>query len=761
MRCGKELARNEKINQRPSQMIFHEEPLHLDEDAATYLEKSGKRVIYTQGYVEEDDIDEANEYDNGREDIFVKPGTNGGMELKRCSYCGAYNTAEMKSCCSCGALLQTHIKKTVNKDKSDRYQGIGRHKERSYTENSMIDNDRGKRSTGKINTGNINTGNINTGKFNTGNINTDNIITDKSNNTYKNNTNAYNIDPAKERYTSEENSYHQEFRNTILGKDIQQNYSDGTHPITSGEYTQLEVEEVNTRGKVLRYLQSLMQNQRYIVILSVVVILIVGLILGINSFTSNSGISFYDSDAMDYIWEESASSFITNEKLVARIDNNVGNVIFSLDRTKAVALTLMTSTESAGDLYLIDVEDGIQILDYNVFHAVLSLDGNGVAYYKDYNEESGTASLYYRKGKETAVIEENMPIIMADLGLTISPDGNTVGYYVNDGVKGAGYISVKGKSGELFGEYRNIIALSDQANYVYYVKKDQRGRSRLDNLYVKYHKRDSKLYGSDEYIDGIYFNQDYSEVIINHEDGTFRSVEGRDKDKLADGSLYVTLPRLAQSVSEDGYLVYGLKHFESKFYHGEEMLYYLNDDNTMKQIARNVESVKISKDLKTLIYLDNQSNLNWSKELDKSKLDFAKIHATSGLHDYLITDYGDYIYYLKDDELYQVKPGEKGKRVSSEVSAFLQLSGDTLYFLYDYENKTMVNFNEDDLTTRNSGMLCYIDKGERMTISDSDGILHMYPLGDGIIYYQNDYSIWGVSKNKKLKILLEDVNVYQ
>lgn len=368
-------------------------------------------------------------------------------------------------------------------------------------------------------------------------------------------------------------------------------------------------------------------------------------------------------------------------------------------------------------------------------------------------ESFGTLNLYYTKNGKTKEIAEDVLVGSA----VLSPDGETVAfvsdYDAEDDFKG--YYSVKGKEPVEVGKEQQVFAIADDAKYIYYID--------VDRIYAKKKKKDGEKLASDMEEVRVLFNADMSEMIYVNSDTsylfdddevdskTYISVKAGEKEKISNERVYsVVLP---SDACTDYYDVYGNECEVSVYLTGvetfEEQLFsitggvgYLNKKNEMKEVASNVRDFALAEDGESFVYANSSGDVirvtKFNKGGEEKKIgddvEAEEIYAAGDL---------DYVYYINaDDELCCIK-GKKDKKLVDDVtSAAISEDGTMIYFVIENEE------------------LCYVKKtGKKKEIrtEDEGGIDVGNALGMVAVDISNE-DIEGAyyMDGKKLKTLFEE-----
>lgn len=241
--------------------------------------------------------------------------------------------------------------------------------------------------------------------------------------------------------------------------------------------------------------------------------------------------------------------------------------------------------------------------------AVMSADGNTIAYITVTDEDNNISQLrIYADGEETVI--DTGTIVMC----AVSPDGSAVGYTTadEDGNYRTYYWNGTDDIHEV-GKYRPIIAISNGGEYVYYAQLDENGWT--EGYYVQ-HGDDSanKVKMADTFSeDAIYFNGDGSELLFSDGENTYIFAKG---EKRFVSPNEVLAPQFPEGVVQcrsnyigAGVITYNIDSFTDHYYLLGEVLYngdfvYLDQDYNAVTIlpSCNKDSIYICADGKTAYF---------------------------------------------------------------------------------------------------------------------------------------------------------------
>lgn len=318
----------------------------------------------------------------------------------------------------------------------------------------------------------------------------------------------------------------------------------------------------------------------------------------------------------------------------------------------------------------------------------VSLAGDTLIYFTDCKYENGvevgTLHLYYiKKGKDVTVAED-----VVVNSAVLSPNGETVAYVADyDAVDDfKGYYSVKGKKQVEVGKEKWVFAIADKGAFVYYTDDDR--------IYVQKKKKEEEKLASDLYSTKVLMNADCTEMLFTNEGKTYVTVKAGEKQKVSNMELRTILlnndaMKTSESVrSNRGSVTVtytGVEELKEHLYYTDSYdIVYLKDNYETERMASNVDEYVIADDGESLVYIDGVAVVEVT--------DFEK----GGVQTYLSSEevarylYADgelkYVYFLNyDKELYYIK-GKKVKKIADDVTS-ATMSADGKYCYYVVENE--------------------------------------------------------------------------
>lgn len=385
-------------------------------------------------------------------------------------------------------------------------------------------------------------------------------------------------------------------------------------------------------------------------------------------------------------------------------DRYASSMQVSLDHS-AAAVLIEEDAWYAGSLYYLT--DKVSILvDDNVYQFILSDNGKGIAYVRDFDRETQTGNLYLYNGKQRNRVATG---VYRD-SVQISPDGKSVAYTVRqagDPPVYTGYIAINGKKPAPLG--RNLpLAVSDGGKYIYAAQTDP-SAGRTADLYVKRGRKETLLRARINTSDfQLLLNEDYSQAIINDGGRSYLTVKGSEPEPVGRYPLraVVTDDRIPGRTTNYGLVtVYKRDDLRNTaYFNGSNDIVYLgaSGESTVVQrssrLAHPVDvhlyfdgfgfnwTAYVDEDQTALLYIDDQRRL-YRKSLE-APMEPARLLADNA-HCFVASPDLRHIYFLDDENaLYYIGGRGKPKQLAADVDRMKLVTspdGETVYFTTDYE----------------------------------------------------------------------------
>jgi len=461
-----------------------------------------------------------------------------------------------------------------------------------------------------------------------------------------------------------------------------------------------------------------------IVVIAAIIALVLG---GTSSYGEIKGFQLMETDGRTLIATPNGSSHTINEEYHSHQ--------LSLDGSQ---MAVMTDWEwgYGGVLYHVSGNKAPVRIAEDVYGFIISDNGNGVAFYTNYDREHEVAdlNLYNAKNKSTLRVDPNAYFSSSMEMVAISPDGKTVFYTSEDDVNQDGsttwitMVSNRGKNDNV-GRELFPIAVGDNAKFLYYNKGND---DWSQTLFVRrgINANESRL-GDNPW--GYSFNKDYSSIVYNSDGASYISVKGGERERLSrvDGGIisFIT-PEFTQARYYNGYTVYGFSDFKNKAFTSgngwSSEIWLLNRKYETNRISNEAQNITMSQDGKWLYFMDS-SRL---RRASATNPDAERLTVANNVQNYTLSKKGDSVYYINvHGEMFLKKAtdeGNEGKKVADDVFAYQLFTSHAgvVFFFTDYSS------------TRSEGMLNWTTNTKRNRVRDvsmawADGSSVYFAILDG------------------------------
>lgn len=317
---------------------------------------------------------------------------------------------------------------------------------------------------------------------------------------------------------------------------------------------------------------------------------------------------------------------------------------------------------------------------------ILYIDEDGDLYYGD------IAKADKAKKIDTDVIAIN----------AVSPDGGTFAYTCasdeeededEDGessftVDGDVFISKNGKKGEAFDEKNAVVlALSDDAKYVYYQKESG------------YYVNETKLADSEDDFTFGCFNRDGSQLIFSSVDvktsddedddneteaKTYMVVKGKEKVSIAKGSYNTILaPDGAKATRNSRAFVNTSSLEDTAVEIGDSYYLIRNKKGDAEKLSelKNAEDIVMLEDGKTVVFIKNENLKTY--DVTKYNKNATEYDLDEDIRDFSCTLDGEHIYVRDtDNTLYYVKSESKMTKIDDDVTSnYVSIEDGKVYYI--------------------------------------------------------------------------------
>lgn len=364
-----------------------------------------------------------------------------------------------------------------------------------------------------------------------------------------------------------------------------------------------------------------------IILIAIVISVVAALIPDKFGTPGKDYIDITKNDDGEYVFVFSGKKpYVLDEDLSGKIDSTAD---FEFDYEQKYAVVLIASDEDenesedaedesfdlgsilgslfdggAQDLYVIN-KKGEECVAEDVYTFALSAFGDTILYI---NADGELYAGELSNAKKASKIDSDVAYINA-----IAPDGSAFAYTRvvegDEDVETEMYLSVNGKKGEKFDKKDStIVAVSNKAKYVYYVKNE-------GGLYVN----DTKLAGDDAALTGeVGLNRDGSQFVYSAttDDKTKTYIVNKAKEKVPveDGKFNGVVTPDGASSETVGTMAditcYNVASFQKCALSIDDNLYLLKNlkgDSEKLSELKNASSMKMLEDGKTVVFIKNES----------------------------------------------------------------------------------------------------------------------------------------------------------
>lgn len=372
---------------------------------------------------------------------------------------------------------------------------------------------------------------------------------------------------------------------------------------------------------------------------------------------------------------ENQLCFISNDTFLETEYSNYRSFSVSLDGRAAAVLT-----EDLDLLYIRD--DTIRVIGQNVQRFILSVNGDGVAFLDNENK----LARFHREQDQPEYIYPTTYPFMEEFA--ISPDGNTVAYFVDAGFSGPkGYSLFIHQNGESvfrfthYGELRTIISVSDNGELVYMKNKHKVLCVDADGF-----QKDIGIAlissGSGEYI--TISNADHNQLLFFGNDGTYLSDAGQPATKISPKRVYPVAPALTDSTYHDSAITYSCYDLTEQIFYDYSTggalssmlpsynLWRFSGNNTCQLLIADCYSYWIDPTGRYVFYNDGNSDLC---VLDSQSNAYSRRVLASNVTQYTVAYDCSTVYYAEGKAIYSLStlPDSQPQLLSQGLDSFVLL----------------------------------------------------------------------------------------
>jgi len=370
----------------------------------------------------------------------------------------------------------------------------------------------------------------------------------------------------------------------------------------------------------------------------------------------------------------------------ANFDNTYAAILIADEPHSHVYSVLGTSNIDGYKLYA--VTDELQLVDTEVWDFALSVSGDVIAYTK--NSSDKNELWRYADNSSTMLTDE-----LSDYAdYHISPDGTAL-IFETENENGSNCIVWNGTPNEM-GEDIYPLAISNGAKYIYY-------ESFEDDEYAAYVqaglKRTTRAKLGDE-IDGLIFNEDFSQVAYRSDGDMFISRNGAQGAACSKDVTGLIVPENVVAILRGSYWdsterIYGgfVEDFEMCLVGVSELsdILFVNEDLEAIRVNSSNKAVVVAEDIydetgyislaangKTFLYMQD-GILFKINDITKASIKQYQL-VEDDVYSFRATPDGDAIFYSNDTGLYYQKGRDKPVRMSKDDNYDALVVGTTLFY---------------------------------------------------------------------------------
>ena len=265
------------------------------------------------------------------------------------------------------------------------------------------------------------------------------------------------------------------------------------------------------------------------------------------------------------------------------------------------------------------------------------------------------------------------------------------------------YVKIGNKDPEKLGDYILPLAVSDDANYIYYMEFDEDARFGQDSdevghLYVQKGKKRIRLRSNVALADlTLLFNRDYSQVIISEDGRSYLSIDAAESIPVARSEIIFAAYELASrswalpeyAWWKDSFRVFAVSDLTSLLFHNEHGdIVSIDRSGNSETLVSEAWNSYVTPDGSTVVYVDDRERLIRRSLKDPGKE--AEIISRDVMSFQTAGD-GKLIYYLDfNNDLYVVKGSDEPKLLMMDASYPINLTpdGEQFLFMADYRDES-------------------------------------------------------------------------
>ena len=374
------------------------------------------------------------------------------------------------------------------------------------------------------------------------------------------------------------------------------------------------------------------------------------------------------------------------------IDGWLSNWDQSLTGCRAAVLSDF-NPEEGGTLWFID-DTGSSLIAHGVFLAIMSDSGDGVAFLTevDIDDNSATLSLYNATTGAVNKITENFALRTGSEGISLSPDGQSVGFIQGTDISALdtiGYISINGGEPIPLGKNTRPLAIADNGRFTYYAHLTGTGDERFWTLVVKSDEGNTELVNNWSWSELI-LNIDFSEALFFDNDRVYLSRDGRQGEAVGvTGLRDIIIPHGTPTINRiDPVTVLGTPSFDNIALVGQDAFIHIGEGHEIAEISGlhdTVYTAMMTGDGNWLLYVDDSRHVI---RINPSRPDDGQSEHGEYVSDIRASNDGSTIYYLDHYmQLWTVRNLSEHELIANNVSPHFFVpshNGDRVFFLVDH-----------------------------------------------------------------------------
>lgn len=350
----------------------------------------------------------------------------------------------------------------------------------------------------------------------------------------------------------------------------------------------------------------------------------------------------------------------------------------------------------------------------DVHHFEISASGLGVAYAQKYADQY--ALTLYNVPERTS---REVTDALSKLDFSLSPDGETLAYFVCADSMDILMCYRKGKSSVIAEEKTDLVGLSNDGKNIYGVCALGENQSELYSFNIRGKKQKLGPISSIS----IKFNDDHRQIMFYHEGKTYISVNGQEGIQSSSNPLYMVTAPNSQSASDGNSITYPVESLFNRVYtcsDGESTGAWLirkNPEKNIKLVSR-VSGCTLDASAKYLYYIHDSEQLRVIRIKDGEDASKQYRSLADGVDAYVVTNDRNKVFFTKEGTLCSVNAKKGGKvRTISESFTGYNLVVNKAGIIYYQENDQL-----------------YLCKNGKKGIHTEQTVQSLYSSSNSVVY---------------------------